>query len=64
MRIFIHKPVYDRTKEIAKALGQTVSQFIEISLVKNLGMEGIPLDENEIFGEEETPHSEIRVVKR
>jgi hypothetical protein len=61
MRIYINKIVYDRVNEYAKAQRLTVSQFVEASLIKNLGLEGvnigarvIPMDENEIFGGDKT----------
>jgi hypothetical protein len=47
-------------KEYARAQHMSVSDFIEFSLVKNLGLEGVdlgsrtkvPMDKDEIFGED------------
>ena len=51
MRVFIHAVVYCRTKEFAKALHLTVSQFVERALKQVEGMEGIPLRKDETWGE-------------
>ena len=64
--------MYECVKEYARAQRMSVSDFIEFSLVKNLGLEGVemgsrtkvPMDKNEIFGEDkkEGITSEERIV--
>jgi len=48
----INEHVYRRTKEYAHAQGKTVSQFVEAALKQLLGMEGLPLDDEAVYGED------------
>lgn len=53
MKIQIHAEIYRRTKEYAHAQGKTVSQFVEYSLKQLLGMEGMPLDDDAVYGRDD-----------
>jgi hypothetical protein len=52
MRIFIPRFLYDRVRAQAKALGMSVSRFVAMALMRLLGMEGVPLNDEETWGEE------------
>jgi len=52
MHIHVKRQVYDRAKLFAAAQGKSLSSFIENALVRVLGLEGMPLDDDDIFGQE------------
>ena len=53
MHVYIHALIYQRTKDYSKNLGLTVSQFVELALSKAVGLEHVPLNENQTWGKEE-----------
>lgn len=72
MRVFVKRFVYESTKDYARAQNMTVSDLVELSLIKHLGLEGrneespakVPMDVHEIFGEEGGCHGkgEVEIV--
>ena len=53
MKIYIHDQVYRRVKDVAHAQGRTKSDLVQDALVRFLGMEGMPLDDEVVYGKEE-----------
>lgn len=52
MKIYVHKLIYDRAREVAHAQKRTKSKLVEDALARYLGMEGVPLDDCDVFGVE------------
>ena len=50
MKIYVHAQVYERVKSVAKAQGRTKSDLVQDALKRYLGMEGIPLEDETIYG--------------
>jgi len=50
MKIHVHQLVYQRVKEIAHAQGNTKSCIVQDALVRLLGMEGMTLEDETIYG--------------
>jgi predicted DNA-binding protein len=53
MKIHVHDQVYERVESVAKAQGRTKSDLVQDALVRFLGMEGMPLEDEEIYGRKE-----------
>lgn len=53
MKIQIHAEIYRRTKEYVHAQGKTTSQFVGYALKQLLGMEGMPLDDDAVYGRDD-----------
>ena len=53
MKIYVHAQVYQRIKAVAEAQGRTKSSIVQDALMRYLGMEGMPLDDEEIYGRKE-----------
>jgi len=53
MKIHVHQLVYQRVKEIAHAQGKTKSCIVQDALVRLLGMEGMTLEDETIYGRED-----------
>ena len=53
MKIYVHAAVYRRVKEIAHAQGKTKSCIVQDALVRLLGMEGVPLGDEVVYGKEQ-----------
>ena len=51
MKTYVHTAVYQRVKEIATAQGKTKSCIVQDALVRLLGMEGMPLEDEEVYGQ-------------
>jgi len=49
----LHPKIEMRIKEVAKELGWTKEQLLEKAVKDYLGMEGMPLDDEEIYGRKE-----------
>jgi hypothetical protein len=52
MRFHAPEVVFRALTETARALRRSKAAIITEALVRQLGLEGIPLDEREIYGEE------------
>ena len=50
MKIYVHAQVYQRIKDVAKAQNRTKSDLVQDALVRYLGMEGVPLEDETIYG--------------
>ena len=51
MKIHIHEQVYKRVKDVAQAQDRTNSDLIQDALIQYLGLEGMPLnDDDEVYG--------------
>lgn len=53
MKIYVHAQVYQRVKDVARAQGRTKSDLVQDALVRFLGMEGMPLDDEVVYGRDE-----------
>lgn len=53
MKIHIHAQVYQRIEDIAKAQGRATSDLVHDALVRYLGMEGVPLDDEIVYGRDD-----------
>lgn len=60
MKIHVHQLVYQRVKEIAHAQGKTKSCIVQDALVRLLGMEGMPLEDEEVYGHGNNTENNIR----
>ena len=52
MKIYVHKMIYERAREVAHAQKRTKSKLVEDALARYLGMECVPLDDCDVFGVE------------
>jgi len=51
LKIHIHEQVYKRVKDVAQAQDRTNSDLIQDALIQYLGLEGMPLnDDDEVYG--------------
>lgn len=50
MKVFINEYVYWRAKEVAKSQGKNLSKLVEEALVILLGLEGLTLEDEIVFG--------------
>ena len=65
MKIHLHELVYRRLCEVAASQGKTKKRIVQESLVRNLGLEGIPIPDDEVYGEAqkaEAPNSQQQGV--
>ena len=53
MKIYVHAQVYQRVKDVAHAQGRTKSDLVQDALVRFLGMEGMPLDDDAVYGRDD-----------
>ena len=53
MKIYVHDQVYRRVKDVAKCQGRTKSDLVQDALVRFLGMEGMPLDDEVVYGRDD-----------
>ena len=53
MKIRVHEVVYRRLCDVALAQGKTKKEIIQDALVRTLGLESVPLEDEEIYGEKE-----------
>ena len=53
MKIYVHDQVYRRVKDVAHAQGRTKSDLVQDALVRFLGMEGMPLDDDAVYGRDD-----------
>ena len=53
MRVWIPEPYYSEARDVAHAQGISIARLICESLRRPLGMEGIPLPDCEVWGEED-----------
>jgi predicted transcriptional regulator len=51
MTIHVHAEIYRRVKAIADAQHRTLSSIVQQALAAYVGMEGIPLEDEVIYGE-------------
>jgi hypothetical protein len=64
MRFHAPEIVFRHLTATAKAQGRTKASLICEALVRLLGLEGIPLDPREIYGEEAAERPEIEPKKK
>jgi hypothetical protein len=64
MRFHAPEVVFRALTETAAAQRRTKASIICEALVRQLGLEGIPLDEREIYGEEAVERPEIEARKK
>ena len=57
MKIYVHYQVYKRVKDVARAQGRTKSDLVQDALVRFLGMEGMPLDDDAVYGRDDEHYS-------
>jgi hypothetical protein len=53
MKIYVHAQVYQRIKDVAKSQCRTKSDLVQDALVRFLGMEGMPLDDEIVYGRDD-----------
>jgi predicted transcriptional regulator len=53
MKIYVHDQVYQRVKDVAHAQCRTKSDLVQDALVRFLGMEGMPLDDDAVYGRDD-----------
>ena len=53
MKIYVHAQVYQRVKDVAHAQGRTKSDLVQDALVRFSGMEGMPLDDDAVYGRDD-----------
>jgi hypothetical protein len=64
VRVHVPELVFIRLGETARALRRSKASIITDALVRHLGLEGIPLDPREIYGEEAAERPEIEARKK
>jgi hypothetical protein len=64
VRVHVPELVFIRLGETARALRRSKASIITDALVRHLGLEGIPLDPREIYGEEAAERPEIEPKKK
>jgi hypothetical protein len=64
VRVHVPELVFIRLGETARALRRSKASIITDALVRHLGLEGIPLDPREIYGEEAAERPEIEPQKK
>lgn len=55
MKIHLHDIVYRRLCEVAVAQGKTKKAIIQAALIRLLGLEGLPIPDDEVYGEGDHP---------
>ena len=55
MKIHLHAIVYGRLCEVAVAQGKTKKAIIQAALIRLLGLEGLPIPDDEVYGEGDHP---------
>ena len=52
-RVSIHPVIFHRLKSISEATGQPMTKMVEEALARLVGLEGIPLRDEEVYGQPE-----------
>ena len=50
-RITVHPSIYQRMRDLSEATGRTMTAMANEALARLVGLEGVPMDDEEIFGE-------------